>query len=268
MIKLAPLPCVWSKPSHTLTGLQLHKMLSLKVLIQLFVVTVVAQSGVTVRDNTHNLTYVGVSFAGTEQFLGISYGQDTSGANRFKPPKTFNYATGTTIQAAVAGAACPQNSILSFLGAVSENPGVYNVSEDCLSLEVIRPAGTKQNAKLPVMVWIYGNGDESGSYNYSLYNPTALVAGSAGKSTPVVYVAMNYRINVFGFANSPALRTEGSLNAGILDQRLALEWVQSNIAVFGGNPKNVTLFGESDGATSVGLHLTSNGGSGKGPSHS
>ena len=113
------------------------------------------------------------------------------------------------------------------------------------------------------MVWIYGGGDETGSYNYSLYNPTALVAGSAAKGLPIVYVAMSYRLNVFGFANSPALRSEGSLNAGLLDQRLALDWIQSNIAAFGGNPKNVTIFGESDGGTSVGLHLTSNGGTGK-----
>jgi carboxylesterase type B len=238
-------------------------MWSLKLLVSLFIGVVVAQSNVTVLDSAHNLTYVGVSFQGTEQFLGINYGQDTSGPNRFKPPKAFSYPTGTTVQATAAGAACPQNTILSFLGAISENPGVFNISEDCLSLQVVRPAGTRQNANLPVMVWIYGQGYETGSYNYSLYNPTALVAGSAAKDTPVIYVAMNYRVNVFGFANSPALRIEGSLNAGLLDQRLALGWVQSNIAAFGGNPRNVTLFGESSGATSIGLHLTSNAGNGE-----
>lgn len=231
--------------------------------LSLFAAIVVAQSPVTVNDGAHNLTYIGFNFQGTEQFQGINYGQDTSGANRFKPPKAFTYPTGTTIQATAAGPACPQNTILSFLGAISENPGVFNISEDCLSLEVVRPAATRQNANLPVMVYIYGQGFESGSYNYSLYNPTALVAGSAAKGTPVIFVAMNYRVNVFGFGNNAALRTEGSLNAGLLDQRLALEWIQSNIAVFGGNPRNVTIFGESDGATSVGLHLTSNGGNGR-----
>jgi len=240
-------------------------MWPLKLLIPLFVGFVSAQSSVTVHDNARNLTYVGFSFQGTDQFQGISFGQDTSGANRFKPPKAFTYPTGTTVQATAAGAACPQNTILSFLGAISENPGVYNISEDCLSLEVVRPAGIKQNANLPVMVWIYGQGFESGSYNYSLYNPTALVAGSAAKGTPVIFVAMNYRANIFGFASSSALRLEKSLNAGLLDQRLALAWVQSNIASFGGNPKNVTIFGESSGATSVGLHLTSNAGNGTAP---
>ncbi|ETI26729.1 hypothetical protein G647_10174 [Cladophialophora carrionii CBS 160.54] len=240
-------------------------MWSLTLLVSLFVGAVVAQSNVTVLDNARNVSYVGLSFQGTEKFLGINYGQDTSGANRFKPPRAFNYPTGTTVQATTAGAACPQNTILSFLGAIRENPGVFNISEDCLSLQVVRPTGTRQNANLPVMVWIYGQGFESGSYNYSLYNPTALVAGSAAKGTPVIYVAMNYRVNVFGFANSPALRSEGSLNAGLLDQRLALRWVQSNIAAFGGNPRNVTIFGESSGATSVGLHLTSNAGNGTVP---
>ena len=68
---------------------------------------------------------------------------------------------------------------------------------------------------------------------------------------------------MFGFANSPALRTEKSLNSGILDQRLALEWVKTNIAAFGGNPKKVTIFGQSDGATGAGLHIISHGGKGK-----
>ncbi|KAJ9605501.1 hypothetical protein H2200_010158 [Cladophialophora chaetospira] len=237
-------------------------MRSLLLLITLWVGVVVGQSPVTVHDNAHNLSYVGFSFSGTEQFQGINYGQDTSGSNRFKPPKAYTYPTGTTVPATAAGAACPQNTISTFLGVISENPGIYNISEDCLNLQVVRPAGTKQNANLPVMVFFPTQGFAGGAYNISLFNPTALVAGATAKKTPVVYVAMNYRVNAFGFSNNAALRSEGSLNAGILDQRLALQWIQSNIAAFGGNPKNVTAFGESDGAVSAGLHLTSNGGKG------
>jgi carboxylesterase type B len=70
------------------------------------------------------------------------------------------------------------------------------------------------------------------------------------------------RATVFGFAHNQALGKEGSLNSGIFDQRLALKWVQSNIAKFGGDPDNVTLFGQSDGAQSIGLHLTAFGGKG------
>jgi carboxylesterase type B len=76
---------------------------------------------------------------------------------------------------------------------------------------------------------------------------------------------MNYRMNIFGFGNSPALRTEKSLNSGLLDQRLALEWIQKNIAGFGGNPAGVTLFGESDGGTGIGLQITAYGGKGVSP---
>jgi carboxylesterase type B len=80
----------------------------------------------------------------------------------------------------------------------------------------------------------------------------------------VIWVAMNYRLNIFGFANSPALQrmSPKALNVGLLDQRLALEWIRDNIASFGGNPTNVTAFGQSDGATGVGLHITSYGGKG------
>ena len=227
----------------------------------LSVAIVRAQQPVSVHDNKHNLTYVGYSYETVDNFQGIRFGEDTSGSNRFKHPKPFIYPTGTIVNATAAGASCPQTTIESLAG-FTENPGVYSLSEDCLNLRIARPHGTQQNANLPVMVWIYGNGDEAGSANYSIYEPTALVAASA-KSTPIIYVAMNYRVNVFGFANSKALRNEKSLNSGLLDQRLALEWVQANIATFGGNPKNVTLFGQSDGATGAGLQMTAYGGKGK-----
>lgn len=126
-----------------------------------------------------------------------------------------------------------------------------------------------------------------GNVNDPFYDPTALVAGAAAKGMPIIFAAMNYRVNgtsclpaalgngvntksdgileVFGFANSQALREEGSLNSGLLDQRLALEWIQSNIHYFGGNGSAITIFGQSDGGTSVGLHMTANGGTGNVP---
>lgn len=227
------------------------------------VATVVAQSTVTAHDNARNITFVGSTIRGVENFQGIRFGQDTSGSNRFKHPQAFTYPNGTTVQATAAGPACPQNTMQTLLGTISQNPGVFNLSEDCLNLRIARAPGTRQNASLPVMVWIYGNGDESGSSNYTLYDPTALVLGAAAKDTPVIFVAMNFRVNIFGFANSLALRNEQSLNSGLLDQRLALQWVQQNIAIFGGNPREVTIFGESDGGTSVGLQMTAFAGNGK-----
>lgn len=221
-----------------------------------------AQAQVTVHDSQHNLTYTGYNHLGVENFQGIKYGQDTSGQNRFKHPQAYTYPTGTTVDATKAGPACPQNTSQT-LGGFTENPGVYNMSEDCLNLRIARPPGTAASANLPVMVWIYGGGDEFGSTNYTTYDPTGLVLGSVLHGTPIVFVAMNYRTSVFGFANSQALRNEKSLNSGLMDQRLALQWVQNNIAAFGGNPKSVTLFGQSDGATGAGLHMTAYGGKGE-----
>ncbi len=191
------------------------------LVVALSVATAVSQSPATVHDSIQNLTYVGYNYSGVEQFQGIRYGQDTSGHNRFKHPKAFSYPNATIVQATAAGASCPQNTIESFAG-FTENEGVYKLSEDCLNLRIARPAGTKQGAKLPVLVWIYGGGDETGSANYSLYDPTALVLGAAAKGTPLIFASMNYRLNIFGFANSPAVRAEKSLNSGLLDQRLAL----------------------------------------------
>lgn len=117
-----------------------------------------------------------------------------------------------------------------------------------------------------------------GSINDGFYDPTGLVLSAASKGFPVIVAAMNYRVNgesvptcnqeaslkssVFGFANNDALRKEGSLNSGLLDQRLALEWIQKNIALFGGDPSSITLFGQSDGGTGVGYQLTAYGGQG------
>jgi carboxylesterase type B len=91
-------------------------------------------------------------------------------------------------------------------------------------------------------------------------DPTGLVSQAAANGKPVIYVAVNFRINMFGYASSDALRKMGSLNAGLKDQRLGITWVKDNIAAFGGDPNHITIFGESDGATDVGLQITAYGG--------
>ncbi|KAL2838966.1 Alpha/Beta hydrolase protein [Aspergillus pseudoustus] len=123
---------------------------------------------------------------------------------------------------------------------------VTNISEDCLTLRIDRPANTSALAKLPVLVWIYSGGDSFGQIYDSAYDPTGFVLGAAAKGFPVIYVAMNYRVGVFGFAASPAPNAIDSLN--------------THIAAFGGDPDNITIFGESDGATGVGLQITAYGG--------
>ncbi|KAL3440252.1 Alpha/Beta hydrolase protein [Aspergillus insuetus] len=204
--------------------------------------------------------YIGATANKVESFLNIRFGEDTSGANRFAPPKPYTYAVGTVVDASRGGAACPQPK-----QAVASMPlfdNVTKMSEDCLTLRIDRPVNTSASAKLPVLVWIYGGGDSFGQIYDSAYDPTGLVLGAAEKDFPVIYVAMNYRVGVFGFAASPALNATDSLNVGLLDQRLAIEWVRDHIAAFGGDPDNVTIFGESDGATGVGLQITAYGGKG------
>ncbi|RAL12660.1 carboxylesterase family protein [Aspergillus homomorphus CBS 101889] len=167
---------------------------------------------------------------------------------------------GALVNATQAGAACPQPQ-----QAVSSLPlfdNITSMSEDCLTLRIDRPASTPASAKLPVLVWIYGGGDTFGQIYDSTYDPTGLVTGAAQKGFPIIYIAMNYRVGIFGFADSPALAANDSQNVGLLDQRLALEWVQKHISAFGGDPERVTIAGESDGATAVGLQITAYGGRG------
>ncbi|KAG0646649.1 Secreted lipase [Hyphodiscus hymeniophilus] len=110
------------------------------------------------------------------------------------------------------------------------------------------------------MVYIFGGGFAIGQIYDSAYDPSMLVSGASEDGHPVIYVGMNYRVGFFGFASSTELNATDSLNAGLLDQRLALEWVQQHISAFGGDPENVTIFGESVGATSVGFQMTAYGG--------
>ena len=122
------------------------------------------------------------------------------------------------------------------------------MSEDCLTLNVFRPVSADRPR--PVMVWIHGGGLRSGAASLPLYDGTAFARGG------VVFVSLNYRLGLLGFFVHPGLVKEnadgGRLgNYGLLDQIAALQWVQRNIAAFGGDPRNVTIFGESAGGQSV-----------------
>jgi carboxylesterase type B len=127
------------------------------------------------------------------------------------------------------------------------------IGEDCLSLNVWTPF--VGGGKLPVMVWFYGGGFQLGSGSIPIYEGEALARKG------VVVVTVNYRVGIFGFMAHPALTAESpnhsSGNYGFLDQVAALKWVRENIAGFGGDPNNVTIFGESAGGVSVAAHLLS-----------
>lgn len=203
----------------------------------------------------------------TESFLGVPFAQPPVGNLRFNKPVPPSSFTGVH-NATWYGNACPQMPLLAPGVPLPDNPGLSGVgfylgelqpqgivaaSEDCLYVNVVRPAGVSAGAKLPVVVWLYGGafmaGDASG------YNGTSVVARSVGLKTPIVYVSLNYRLNSFGFLGGKEVQEAGLGNLGLYDQRLALEWVQKYISTFGGDPERVILWGQSAGSISVMLHM-------------
>jgi para-nitrobenzyl esterase len=181
-------------------------------------------------------------------FLGIPYAAPPVGDLRWKPPVPPAKWTGVR-KAAEFGAHCLQGPIFGDM-TFHDSGG----SEDCLSLNVWSPAKTSE-AKLPVMVWIYGGGFVAGATSESRQDGEQLAQQG------VVVVSMNYRLGIFGFLVHPDLAKESGRNSagnyGLLDQLAALGWVHQNIAAFGGDPANVTIFGESAGSFSVSAQMAS-----------
>ena len=196
-------------------------------------------------------TLRGASADGYRSFLGVPYAAPPVGALRWKPPAAAAKWSGQR-DATKAGAACPQ--LPSRIAGGDSGRG--SDTEDCLFLNVYTPTtGTARRTlteaaakgKLPVMVWIHGGSYLNGAG--ADYGPARLVTESG-----VIVVTINYRLGALGFMNLPQLESESSLGSGVyglLDQQAALRWVQKNIGEFGGDAKNVTLFGESAGAGSV-----------------
>jgi carboxylesterase type B len=130
-----------------------------------------------------------------------------------------------------------------------------DLSEDCLYLSVVRPSNLSPNASLPVLVWIHGGGLFMGGSNDARYNLSFPVQNSVEMGSPMIGISIQYRLSGWGFLGGKEVLDNGVANLGFRDQRLALHWVQENIAAFGGNPEKVTIMGESAGAQSVGAQL-------------
>jgi para-nitrobenzyl esterase len=193
----------------------------------------------------------GVSNNGVYSFKGIHYGASTSGSMRFMPP--VKPASWTGVRDTInLGPLAPQ--ILSsatggsdIRKAMGDIFGPGPISEDCLVLNVWTPS--LHRGKRPVMVWLHGGGFTGGSDGAPTYDGTNLA-----HKRDVVVVGLNHRLNVFGYlylAELGGATYADSGNVGMLDIVLALEWVRDNIAHFGGDPGNVTIFGESGGGAKV-----------------
>ncbi|KAK1580027.1 carboxylesterase [Colletotrichum navitas] len=193
-----------------------------------------------------NGTYRGRHLSEWDQdvFLGVPFAQPPVGQLRYRWPQSLNSSFDGVRDATQQGYSCMQFR------------GDFNMSEDCLTLNVVRPAG-EHKKPLPVLVWIFGGGLYTGSIADPQYNLSGVVKVSQDMGQPIIGVAMNYRLNMYGFLQTPQILAEGSSNAGLLDQRLALRWIQENIAAFGGDPARVTIWGESAGAQSIAYHLFS-----------
>jgi para-nitrobenzyl esterase len=174
-------------------------------------------------------------------FLGIPYAAPPVGDLRWRAPRPPVPWTGIK-EAEEFGPACPQ--------AASKDVANVDMSEDCLTLNVWS-ATRRPGSRLPVMVWLHGGGFNAGSARMPIYD------GSNLARKGVVIVTLNYRLGYLGFFGHPALTEEAraenapTANFGLLDQLAALQWVKRNIEAFGGDPSNVTLFGESAGGVSI-----------------
>jgi len=186
----------------------------------------------------------GLLVDGVKVSKGIPYGASTSGPNRFMPPARASAWTGTR-DALAFGPTAPQTSDGSGTTAAGAPP---QQSEDCLVLNVFAP-GSGNDRKRPVMVWLHGGGFSSGSGSGRILDGSSLA-----HTHDVVVVSLNHRLNVFGYTYlGDSMGSDFALSGsvGLLDLIAALEWVRENIAVFGGDPNLVTIFGQSGGGRKV-----------------
>jgi para-nitrobenzyl esterase len=189
----------------------------------------------------------GEAVDGVDLYKGVPFAEPPVGELRWREPRPASRWSGV-LEADSYAPACMQ------LGVSMPGEPPHPVSEDCLYLNVFKPAGNRDH-RLPVMVWIYGGGFTNGATSLPLYSGERL----ARKGVVVVSVA--YRVGPLGFLAHPELTSESphgtSGNYGLMDQIAALQWVKANIEAFGGDPDNVTVFGQSAGATSISILMAS-----------
>ncbi len=218
--------------------------------VLLFALSLNAQQQFRVGTNSGEV--IGQETGRLRTFLGIPYAGAPLGNLRWKPPQPVVPWTSPR-QATTFGNVCTQ-MIVGLFDVPGETKGQIKGAEDCLYLNVYTPADSASSRRLPVMVWIHGGGFTSGAG--SDYDGSVLA-----EKQGVVVVTLNYRLGALGFLALPVLSSEAadgsSGNYGLLDQQAALRWVRDNIAHFGGDTGNITIFGESAGGMSVCAQLAS-----------
>ncbi|VDC02599.1 unnamed protein product [Peniophora sp. CBMAI 1063] len=197
-------------------------------------------STVQVTLNGTTLTGKHLTDSGIEFFGGIKYGD--AGRFQIAEAHVLSNSTRDSINATAFGKAC-------FQPLFGETLSYSDLSDDCLSVNIWRPAGARS---LPVLLWLYGGAYIQG--DTSMYDGTGLVARSIAQDTPIIFASINYRLGPWGFPQGVAATQAGILNLGLKDQLLAMQWIQDNVATFGGDPDRVTVVGQSAGGGSIQIH--------------
>lgn len=196
-----------------------------------------------------NATFIGVRTGSCWQYRGIQYGTVTQ---RFDRPQLKDDWKGSTIDCCRWGPRCPQNRYdIGHLLRAPEGDIFYDETEDefkCLNLDLTMPANTRQDANLPVMIWIHGGSQiiSFGNGASKVGDPIKIVTESISRSKPMIVVSVQYRLNMFHVGDCPSNK-----NLGFQDQQTAIQWTRRFITTFGGDPGAITLAGESAGAVFV-----------------
>lgn len=203
--------------------------------------------------HTINGTYTGLTLNtfNQEAFYGIPFATPPLGDLRLRYPVPCNQSWTGTRNATVRSDSCPGFD-KPFAQGFADG---LTMGEDCLTLDIVRPANVQPGDNLPVFFWIYGGGFKAGGSADPRYNTSFMVRNSMQMKKPIIAVVPNYRTSAFGLLASKEVAAAGVGNIALFDQRQAMKWVSENIRAFGGDPSKVTIAGESAGGSSAGYQL-------------